>query len=102
MTDESRTEELEERLARLESDVAAGSAPSGARAAGRSLDRAGLETAFWSLMRTLFPDETRRHMRAATREQLLAARSYIDHWLQRLEPGESPTHEPEREEIAIE
>ncbi|MEO8510297.1 MAG: hypothetical protein ABI534_03555 [Chloroflexota bacterium] len=96
MTDRSKTSDLEARLARVEAQLDA--EPSEASARGGS----GMETAVWSLMRTLLPDETRRHMRAATREQLLAARSYIDHWLARMDrkPGE-PT-EPEREHITLE
>jgi hypothetical protein len=53
-------------------------------------------------MRTLLPDETRRHMRAATREQLLAARSYIDHWLARMDRKPGEPSEPEREHITLE
>jgi len=33
---------------------------------------------------TLVPSETRRHMRAAWRENLLAVRSFIDYWADRL------------------
>ena len=33
---------------------------------------------------TLVPDETRLHLRAAWRENLLAARSFIDYWAERL------------------
>jgi hypothetical protein len=32
----------------------------------------------------LIPDETRRHLQAAGREQLLAVRSLLDHWIDRL------------------
>jgi hypothetical protein len=52
-------------------------------------------------MREVFPQETRRHMKAAGREQLMAARSYLDHWIAKLdEQREAAT--PEREQIAIE
>jgi hypothetical protein len=42
-------------------------------------------------------------MRAATREQLLAARAYIDHWLDRMDRGSTEAlPEPEREHITLE
>ncbi len=63
--------------------------------------RESMETALWALMRNVFPDETRRHMKAAGREQLLAARSYLDHWIAKLD--ERPAAEPpERETITVE
>ena len=33
---------------------------------------------------TVIPNETRRHMRAAWRENLLAVRSFIDYWAEKL------------------
>ena len=36
-------------------------------------------------MRNIFPAETRTHMKAAGREQLLAARSYLDHWIAKMD-----------------
>jgi hypothetical protein len=41
---------------------------------------------------TVIPSEARRHMRAAWRENLLAARSFIDYWAERLndESDEEP------------
>lgn len=63
--------------------------------------RESVETAFWALMHNVFPDETRKHMKAAGREQLMAARSYLDHWIARLdEKGEAPG--AERETIEVE
>jgi hypothetical protein len=63
--------------------------------------RESVETAFWALMHNVFPDETRKHMKAAGREQLLAARSYLDHWITRLdEKGEAQA--AERETIEVE
>jgi hypothetical protein len=61
---EARIKELEARLARLE----------------RPADRIGdqIET----VIRTVVPDETRGHMRAAWREQLMALRSFLDHWIE--------------------
>lgn len=39
------------------------------------------------LLGELFPPEVRGHLRASQREQLLAARSFLDHWIARLERG---------------
>jgi hypothetical protein len=66
---EARIEELERRLR-------------------KSDPRASVETAFWAVMRNVFPDETRTHLKAASREQLLAARSYLDHWIAKM--GDNP------------
>ena len=87
--DEGRSSELEARIAGLEAKLR------------RSERRDSIETAFWALMHNVFPDETRRHMKAAGREQLLAARAYLDHWIGKM--GESSTAEaPEREKITVE
>jgi hypothetical protein len=52
-------------------------------------------------MRDLFPEETRKHMKAAGREQLMAARSYLDHWIKKMD--EQRVEQPaERERIAVE
>jgi len=73
---EARIKELEARLARLE----------------RPADRIGDQIE--SVIRTVVPDETRGHMRAAWREQLMALRSLLDHWIEsdRLD-GASPARE---------
>lgn len=73
---EARIKELEARLARLE----------------RPADRIGDQIE--SVIRTVVPDETRGHMRAAWREQLMALRSFLDHWIEsdRLD-GASPARE---------
>jgi len=52
-------------------------------------------------MRDLFPEETRKHMKAAGREQLMAARSYLDHWIAKMDESRA-TAAPEREQIAVE
>lgn len=57
---------LEERLAELES---------------RESETAGIE----ALLVRLLPAEARGHLRAARREQLLAARAMLDHWIDRLD-----------------
>ena len=66
------------------------------RGSGR---RESVETAFWALMREVFPAQTRTHMHAAGREQLLAARSYLDHWIAKLDEKAAAAPPPEREEI---
>ncbi len=40
--------------------------------------RSGIETAFWAAVHTVFPEEARKHLKVAGREQLLAARVYLD------------------------
>jgi len=67
------TTDLERRLEALE------------RRSTRSERGSAMEAAFWALMHNLFPEEARTHMRAAGREQLLAARAYLDHWIAKLE-----------------
>jgi hypothetical protein len=47
--------------------------------------RSGMETAFWALIHQVFPEDARKHLKAATREQLLAARVYLDRWIARLD-----------------
>jgi hypothetical protein len=102
---EARIAELERRLEAFEatgggrSDVAglgslAGAgdvAASRARAAGR-----GAQEAVSSLTRNMLPDDARRHLRAATREQLMALRIYLDRWIASLEKDEEPA--PRRHE----
>jgi hypothetical protein len=84
---------LEQRIADLERRLD--------RSEPREERRESMETAFWALMRNVFPDETRRHLKAASREQLLAARSYLDHWISKM--GDKPGVEtPTRETIEVE
>ena len=97
MTDQSppdRTAELEARIAELER-----------RGSWRSTvneGRSGAETAFWAVVHTLFPEEARRHLKVAGREQLMAARVYLDRWIARLDEKEAESGEPQREKIEIE
>ena len=63
---EQRIEELDRRNTSLE------------RAMDKAMDRSR------AAMNTIMPDDTRRHMRAAWRENLLAVRSLIDFWADRL------------------
>jgi len=88
MADDERTRELEERVATLERRLA------------RRQRRAGMESAFWALMHNVFPAEARVHMKAAGREQLLAARAYVDHWIGKLDAEENEQSAP-RETIDI-
>jgi hypothetical protein len=87
--DEARAGEMEARIAELEARLR------------RRERRESMETAFWALMHNVFPEETRRHMKAAGREQLLAARSYLDHWIAKMEEPE-PRGAEERETIRVE
>jgi len=73
---------LEERLAELE----AGGEPD-------PIDR---------LLEGMIPSEARQHMRAARREQLLAARSFLDHWIERLDRKPMPKERRRRESITLE
>jgi hypothetical protein len=82
--DRDRTAELEERIAELE------------RRSWRSTvdeGRTGVEEAFWALMHRLFPDEARKHLKVAGREQLMAARVYLDKWIARLDEEEAAAAE---------
>ena len=64
--------------------------------------RESMETAFWAVMRNLFPGETRKHMKAAGREQLLAARSYLDHWIAKMDEAHEEEKLAPHESIAVE
>jgi len=64
--------------------------------------RESIETAFWAVMRNLFPSETRTHMKAAGREQLLAARSYLDHWIAKMDEAHAEEQRAPRESIEVE
>jgi BMFP domain-containing protein YqiC len=88
--DDPRTAGLEARIADLERRLRGGER------------RESMETAFWALMHNVFPDETRKHMKAAGREQLLAARSYLDHWIAKLEARTPPAEPARKETIEVE
>ena len=88
--DERRTDEMESRIAELEARLRRGDR------------RESMETAFWAVMHNVFPEETRRHMKAAGREQLLAARAYLDHWIAKLDDAGTAEAAPERETIEVE
>lgn len=83
MTDQppaDRNAELEARIAELERKSWRTSVDQG---------RSGMETAFWAMVHTLFPEEARKHLKVAGREQLLAARVYLDKWIARLDEEET-------------
>ena len=88
--DSSSNDDLEARIADLE------------RRLPRSDRRESVETAFWAIMRNLFPTETRSHMKAAGREQLLAARSYLDHWIAKMDEAHAEEQPPTHESIEVE
>ena len=71
--DTANTADMQRRLEALE------------RRTARTERGSAMEAAFWAVMHNLFPEEARTHMRAAGREQLLAARAYLDHWITKLE-----------------
>ena len=56
--------------------------------------RSGFETAFWAAMHGIFPEDARKHLKVATREQLMAARVYLDRWIARLDEQEAEKAEP--------
>lgn len=74
---DDKTTEMEHRLEALERRLARSERPS------------AMEAAFWAFMHNLLPDEARTHMKAAGREQLLAARAYLDHWIAKLDKSEA-------------
>ena len=76
---QSRIEELEERIREME------------RRDEQSVDR---------MIRRFVPDDVREHLRHAQKEQLLAVRTMLDHWIARTEhTAETPRR---RESITVE
>ena len=71
--DDNRLERIEQRMEDLDQRSSAME-----RAMERAMDRSR------SAMAMVVPPETRRHLRAAWREELLAVRSMIDFWAQRM------------------
>ena len=54
------------------------------------------EDAIDKMVTRFMPAEARAHMRAARKEQLLAARSFIDHWIERLDRPPTPAKRARR------
>ena len=78
-----RLEELERRLDRME-------------------DRQSAIERSRAAMNAIVPPDTRRHLRAAGRENLLAVRSLLDYWIGRLrDEPEGEKGSPNREDIPI-
>jgi hypothetical protein len=53
-----------------------------------------------SLIDRLFPADARTHLRAARKEQLLAMRSFLDHWIENVDE-EHATTPRRRESISL-
>ena len=70
----------DDRLARLEQRLEELDRHSNAMERAMDKSRAAVDT--------MIPSETRKHLKAAGREQLLAMRSLLDYWVDRL--GEKP------------
>ena len=83
--------DLEEQLAKLEQRLAA-------IEAREEREPRGLE----GLWREVFPLEARKHLRMARKEQLLAARAVVDHWIEHLEKEPATDTLPRRESISVE
>ncbi|HEV8534631.1 MAG TPA: hypothetical protein VGR87_02775 [Candidatus Limnocylindria bacterium] len=79
---EARIKELEDRLREMEEE--------GFRSRGRAL------------LDEIVPPETRKHMRAAWKEELLAIRSALDHWIEKQENGSKTKGTKRRESISVE
>lgn len=71
--DDARLERIERRMEELDQRESA---------MERAMD--GVMQRSRAAMQTVIPTETRKHMRAAWRENLLAVRSMIDYWAERL------------------
>jgi hypothetical protein len=83
------TTELEQRIKELEARL-------------REMDEDRLRIRGRALLDELFPPETRKHMRAAWKEELLALRSVLDHWIEKQDGGGSKTGTKRRESISVE
>ena len=87
----ARLAALEERLAEMESRAT----DAEARAGGRPMD------AIDALMDALLPAEVRTHMRAARKEQLLAIRTMVDIWIERVDRKPEDRRRPRHETIQL-
>lgn len=77
MADMSATTGMEARIAELEARV-------------REMEkREREESPVKKVLRELMPAEAREHMRAARKEQLLAMRAFLDHWIDKTEHADT-------------
>jgi hypothetical protein len=81
------TTELEARIKELETRL-------------REMDEDRLRMRGRALLDEILPPETRKHMRAAWKEELLALRSVLDHWIDKQDNGKTATKR--RESISVE
>ena len=81
------TGELEARISDLEAKL-------------RAMEAGKHEGAIPTLLDALFPTDVRHHLRAARKEQLLAVRSFLDHWIEAA--GEEDAGSRRRESISVE
>jgi hypothetical protein len=90
--DDNRMERLEQRLDELDQRSTAME-----RAMDKAMDRSR------QAVDMLLPHETRKHLRAAGREQLLAVRSLLDFWVDKMgdSPDSSDSAANKRENIPI-
>lgn len=90
--DDNRLERLEQRLDELDQRSTAME-----RAMDKAMDRSR------EAMNMLLPHQTRKHLRAAGREQLLAVRSLLDYWVDKMGEGtdSSASTNSTRENIPI-
>jgi hypothetical protein len=82
------TTELEARIKELEARL-------------REMDEERLRIRGRALVDELFPPESRKHMRRAWQEQLMAIRSVLDHWIDK-QDGDSKTGTKRHESISVE
>lgn len=82
------TTELEQRIKELEARL-------------RQMDEERLRIRGRALVDELFPPDSRKHMRAAWKEQLMAMRSILDHWIEK-QDGDGKTPTKRRESISVE
>jgi hypothetical protein len=95
----ARLAALEERLAEVESraaDAEARARDAEACAVGSPLD------ALDAMLDAVLPGEVRGHLRAARKEQLLAMRSMVDAWIDRVDRRAETPHRRHHESIPLE
>lgn len=108
MTESDRERDLTERLAALEMRLAEVEATAAeaeararqaeARAGAGPMGGIGPMGVMDAVMSAMLPAEAREHLRTARREQLLAMRSLVDHWIER---AERKADEPRRRRESI-